>query len=198
LLFGNVPGVFLIEALLQTLHDGPEALLRRLACRAIDRRMAAPFLSRLAQRGRHQRPVGVLPVVTGLECGESCDQCHSPLEIALALTREHLKVFPTRLIGALRRLMEALPVGLGIRSNALADGFPVILQAFDFGGELVRVVFGAHQRFHRFDELRAFGRRGVVLPVLELIQPGVELLQLTRKMDWHRGRALHLLFDRAP
>ena len=138
-----------------------------------------------------------LAAVRALEGAQPVEDHAARLRIRLAELRLGLEMLAARLVGALRGLMEALPVRVRIADHALADRLPVLLQLVDPLRERARLERRADERFHLLDQRRALGRRGVLLPVLELAQGRIELLHLARERRRHERQRGELLLERA-
>ena len=155
------------------------------------------MLGGFAQRTRHFAPVGLLPVLRRDESLQPCQQRRAAFEVGGALRRLGGKIDAARLIGLLRGVVKALPLGLGVFGAALADELPLILQLLDARGQRRRRFVSLDQRFHLFDELGALGRDHEAAPVLQRAQLRIEGLQLARELRRHAGQRLQLVLDGA-
>ena len=157
--------------------------------------MAAPLTRRLAQHLRDQREIGLLALLRrfeGLQALEHLLAGFQVLPSRSGLQREELLA---RLERCLECLLEPLSLGRRVAGDSLVDRSPFLLQRPDVLSERLGFFVRAHQRFHFLDQLDALRGDGIVLPLLELVQPLVELLQAPREVGWHRGRRLHCLVN---
>ncbi len=175
LFFRQIVCVPRVEPPLQPVDRRVEFLLDRMPGRAIHRRVPAPLLRSLAQDGRHRAPVRMLAALGTFEGSKPLEHEPAFLHIFLPQPGLRLEIFTARLVGRLRGLVKALPVGLRIADDSLADRFPFVLQPLDPIGESLGRFLRSNKCFHLLDQLRALGRHGVILPLLELMQLHIEL-----------------------
>ena len=165
---------------------------------AIDGRVAAPFLRRLAQHAHQQRVVGPLGIEARLD-GEHALE-HQPAGIEVGASQRGL-LGEMRLAGLERSLvglLEALGLGRDVGRDALVQRPPFLAQRADVFGERLGRFLHADQGLHFLDQLDALRRRDVVLPLPQLVEAGVELLEAARELRRQRRRGLQRLLDRLP
>ncbi len=173
-----------------------EARLERLYGRLLHRRVLAPLAPRL-----EDGPIDGPPVrgLAGLLCGEGgqpLDQRLAPRLILPAQLGLPGKVLATGLVGALRRLLELLPLGRGLLPRAAVEGPPLVPQLADAPCEFLGGQIGADQGPHALDQLGPLRHDPEVLPVLQLRESRVDPLELSREPRGQGGCLLQGFRDR--
>jgi hypothetical protein len=185
----HVARVLGIESRLQRLEHRMEAGLQFLHDALVHGRVLAPLAARLDEHLLDRPPVGLLAVLLGREGRESLDQRLAPRLVRFAMRGLLREVLAAGFVGALGRLLELLPLGRGVLSRAAVQGAPLVAQPADVFRELLGRHLRADQRLNARKQLAALRHDREGLPVPELREPCIHLLESDREPR-RQGRGL--------